>query len=768
MKILLCLTRADAPYVNFLKPIISGRAETAISIADPETVHEVVLLAKKHKCSCVATSSEKLLRLLLYPLTKEVSIENYAGSIIKKHDVEFLVIQPLEQLASTSTGKFLAKRYFSKFIEPSKFISFPELSWEVLFEHRYEHWIERAANADFISIDIETVIDHPQRIIACVGFTMVNLATFSFETVVIPMDSLDNVAVCKILCESPAPKLFQNGKYDNSYLLRYNICVYNWLFDTINLFHSWYSELPKRLDFVTSFSLRDAIYWKNESSVAYTKEQYYGYNARDAHNTACAWISLLSEAPEWALRNYTAEFLLVFPCLLAELTGLVRDNDFMERELERFENRLDTRLESIRKLVGDPTYNPSSSQQTLRLIHLLGCKNLTSSDKQAMDKAKYAHPLNQRILSEVEDYRKDRKLVSSYLRDKDAKGGGSKSWNGRIYFSLSPSGTDTSRLACKESSFWCGWQIQNIPRDRDDIQIKGGIVSDDGFYFGEGDYSQAEARDTAYLSGDTNLIAAVDDESRDFHGHNAAAFFGIPYDQIVESSFEEELHEWIHKVLNKPVRQLSKNTNHGSNYNMGPGVMLDTMGIRNVIRAQVLLKLPVQWSPIQVCAFLLARYEKTYPIVKGDWYEKVKTDVATTQLLVGPTGWTRYCFGNPSSNKRDLNRYVAHPPQSLNAQCLNAAYLRVLNNVWYPNRENFKLGPQIHDSILFQYRIGHEHLAFMVRDAMEFSIPVKDTFGITRNLSIPIDLKGGSNRWSELRPLKPLKKAREVVACAEQ
>lgn len=756
MKIHLQLTREDASYINLLKPILQGKVETSLSLSEPETVHEVVVNAKKTGASCIATTSLKLLQLLLAPLKKDVSIENYAGSIIRKYDVEFLVVQPLEQLISTSTGSFLAKRYFSKLITPDKFISFPELSWQLYIGLEEDQWINKACNSDFISIDIETVRDDPNRSISCVGFTCVNLNTWTFDTCVVPLDDPSNIPfLSTILGISTVPKLFQNGKYDNSYLLRYGLVVENWCFDTLNLFHSWYSELPKRLDFITSFILRDAIYWKNESSVAYDKMQYYAYNARDCHNTACAWISLLSEVPQWAITNYEYEFRLVFPCLLAELTGLKRDQQVMDEELSRFESKLVERLAKIQRLIGVPGFNPSSPPQTLQLIHMLGMSQLKSSDKSSMDKAKFAHPLNQLILTEIEDYRKDRKLVTSYLRDVNPKDGSCKSWNGRIYYSLSPSGTDTSRLASKESSFWCGWQIHNIPRDRDDIQIKRGIVAEEGFYFGEGDYSQAEARDTAYLSGDRNLIQAVDDPTKDFHGSNAAAFFGIPYEEIVSSILNGL--EYTHKVLNKPIRQLSKNTNHGANYNMGPGVMVDTMGLKNVVRAQLLLRLPSQWTPLQVCAYLLSRFDKTYPVVrdsKDGWYAKVIADVTSSNKLVGPTGWTRYCFGSPAKSKRDLNRYAAHPPQSLNAQCLNNAYMKVLKDVWMPNKENFKLGPQIHDSILFQYKIGMEYLAHQVKQAMEFSIPVTDTFGITRNLSIPIDLKGGSNRWSELRTIK--------------
>ena len=123
-------------------------------------------------------------------------------------------------------------------------------------------------------------------------------------------------------------------------------------------------------------------------------------------------------------------------------------------------------------------------------------------------------------------------------------------------------------------------------------------------------------------------------------------------------------------------------------------------------------------------------------------------------MLVGPTGWTRYCFGNPTKSKQDLNSYVAHPPQSLNAMTLNKAWLKVFYEVALPNPADFKLCAQIHDSILFQYRIGRLDLVRRVYECMLFDIPVTDCTGISRVLRVPVDMKGESNIWARIKKLK--------------
>jgi hypothetical protein len=56
---------------------------------------------------------------------------------------------------------------------------------------------------------------------------------------------------------------------------------------------------------------------------------------------------------------------------------------------------------------------------------------------------------------------------------------------------------------------------------------------------------------------------------------------------------------------------------------------------------------------------------------------------------------------------------------------------------------NFKLLAQIHDSIFFQYRIGHEYLADMVKERMEVPVRIRDIKGIERSFTVPAALKLG-------------------------
>lgn len=750
------LENSDSSYLFRLKKVVAGRANGKITSEQVIAPMQVYIAAKQAKCSCVATTSSKLLNLLLGSPKKNATLNDYAGSIIQFKDMEFLILNPLDHLVLNPAGEFLFKRYLDKFIHPERFIEIPEFEWSLFSEEKTSYWLEIADTCDGMSYDIET--GRPaDRIITCIGFTFIKFHAkkhaYELKTLVIPMTSEYNLAVIRHILSFAPYKITQNGKYDNAYLLRYNIPSYNWLGDTAHLFHSWFAELPKRLDFIVSFVVRKWQFWKDEFNTSDMME-YYKYNAKDAFTTAITWLGLVAEIPDWALANYINEFPLVFPCLVCEMTGVKRDGAFFERELSRFQNRLEVRKKELAIMVNNPLFNPGSPAQTLRVFHILGSTDIKDTQPANMDKVKHRHALNMRVLDSIVEYRKDRKLETSYLDDtnKDHKNWEpeTKSWFRRILYSLNPHGTDTTRLASKESAFWCGWQIQNIPRDRDDIQIKAGIIADTDFYFGEGDYAQNETWGTAYLSGDTSLIEAIEDKTRDFHGRNASAFFGLPYDEIIKSVIDEN-GNWKHTVIAKAVRDVSKRTNHGANYNMTAPVLLATMTIAAVIRAKKLLKLPSHWSLLKTCEYLLERFDETYPIVRGKYYEKIKADVKSTKMLVGPTGLVRYCFGDPSKSKRDMNRYAAHGAQSLGAQELNEAFLKVFYNVYLPNPENFKLHAQIHDSIFFSYRKGREDLAYKVKEEMRVPIDVTDIFGIKHYMVVPVDLKGEATRWSELK-----------------
>jgi len=722
------------------------------------------------------TSSPRVLELLLaWDKRAKPALSNYAGSLftIPAFDpsgekelppIEVVIIHPLRQLVTVPYMKYLTTRYVTKLTKPKQWFPATEFrGFSIINPHNMNAVFDDLQKCFMVAVDIETA-RHNAAIthISFTGFYFSEGKLYSYSTVLKIEDEWSLATMRRFCWDLQGIKVFQNGKYDINYLLRFNAPVYNWLLDTAYFFHSWLSELPKDLGFLQAFAVREARYWKDMANTSDGYE-YMHYNALDTWATGNAMLSMLLEAPDYAFVNYYQEFPLEFPCVLAEMTGVERDMDRLAIAREQQEVIIAEKTASLNKILSIPegkNFNVKSPPQMRMLLDMLGCKDIKKADETALKRVRFRHPFNARLIGLVLDIRKARTLLEKYLQVGDAAkefraGVNGERGGNRILYALNPHGTDTTRLASKEHHFWCGLQIQNQPRGP---EVKQTYVADPGFYIAEVDLEQAESRDTAYISGEEKLIEAVEG-IRDFHSVNCSAFFGKPYEEI----YSQELR----KVIDKALRDLAKRVNHGANYNMGAQVLVETMGEEKIVEAKALLGLPRFWTMIEVAQYLLDQFHKTYPGIKEYMYKGVIREVVSTGLLVhhrpeGEPTLTRRCFGDPRSNKRILNSYVASPPQSLNAQTLNKAWLKVFREVAMheEHKHNFKLCAQIHDSILFQWREGHEYLCGMVAERMEIPVRIRSYKAIAKGdhtyneFIVPAGIKNGkggkfSRYWSD-------------------
>jgi hypothetical protein len=756
-QLLLICTEDDRQYYDRLMklPVCRGWKISAVMRSSISTDADVQLMATRINAHAVLCCNVEALRLVLEaqydyipPNTRRgVTLDDYAGSLLVLHAIpnvcperELVVLNPLHHLVTTTTGPFLFERYISKVTEPEKWYPQTEFQWEIVDpltdQQRAEEVYELFRTADIISDDIETAIGDAQRRITLAGFTAYFRRTHTTLSIVIPFTSPEAWTYVRRIGEIPVRKVFQGGLYDTVYKARWNCLPSHWFWDTLHLFHSWYSELPKRLDFVTAFSVRRIRYWKDDGKSGNFTD-YCRYNALDHWATLNSLLALVHEMPAWAIRNYVEEFPLVFPSLLCALEGCKFDMERLNEVRTKKQSELDKELARLAYVFGTKEFNPSSPTQVAQVFKILGIKGLTSTDKIAMQKAQATSAFNSMVLQRIVDYRKQRKIVGTYLVPE-------KFWNERLYYRLDPAGTDTFRMASTESSFWCGLQIQNIPRDDD--SVKQCVLADTGWLLCEIDKAQSEARCVAYLSGELPLIELVEDPNREYHSWNASKFFGIPYEDLWDRVAK--------KSKNKEIRNLSKRTNHGANYNMGPDVLLDTMGPKNVARAKVLLQSPRHWSLRKVCEFLLAQFDKTYPNIRGRYYQfLLKRWLLAKGLVESPLGWTRKFFGRPDNNKRNLNSLVAHEPQNLSVHIINREFYKVFLAQLYGELNGiYRLKAQIHDSIFGQYRQDRSDIPNLVATKyMATAVSITDPIGITRTMQIPVDVSAGKNRWSELK-----------------
>jgi hypothetical protein len=772
----------DQKYVSFLKPLTSSCPSTFVILKDVEYLAQITDYCKSKGVTKIISTNKHFLYKLLerdWPSSlsrKRPAISDYAGSVFPIPGIpggEVVFVNPLKQCYTVPYGKFILERFVSKLTGKGGWNEPTAFSFTVCdTPESLANCFSELSKANFISIDIETL--KTNAVIACVGYCGVFVDTagsISTKCFVLPFTSTYNLAYVRKINSLPCPKIFQNGKYDNAYFLRFNCPVVNWVWDTAHLFHCWYSELPKDLGFLNAFFLRNVQYWKDLAKVG-DKYLYYKYNALDCWATANVFLIQMAQMPAWAHKNYTLEFPLVFPCLLSELTGVRRSKTALAKAIAEDTAALNKAQSSLDRMLGTIYFNTNSSLQMAGLFKVLGLSSIAEISKikdgeyvdaesygeKIIEKAMFLNPFAARILQLVLDIRGIKKNLNTYLTTgEEAKefyaygtDPTSPSNDGRLLYSINPHQSDTGRCVSRESAYWCGFNFQTAPRESN---YKSTIAADDGFLFAECDLKQAESRDLANISGDQNLLNALDSEN-DFHAWNAHCFFGVPYEDIFDNAKG--------KAKNKPLRDLSKRTNHGAGYNMGPDVMVDTMGLKRVTLAVSLLHLPPTWKPRQVTAYLLERFHVTYKGISGVYYPWVVRSVLESSRLTSRVmhsvsrtegikaedyiregDWTRYCFGSPDKNKRDLNAYVAHCPQSLNARTLNESYLRVFYDLALGNPE-FRLYAQIHDSIFFGFKAGkHIYYCAAVKERMEIPVTILSCDKKYRTFTVPADIKAG-------------------------
>ena len=724
MKLLLFI---DARDINHVKSI-RGLGQFSQVIVRGEQVDNGVVLASliaKLGIDCIATTRFSMMKRADATL-EGTAADNYGYAVRAPFTSgkPMLFLPPLEQVRTVNEANFLFARFLRKLHKPDSFILLPKLHWQAAHGPDNESIAYDAyqlfQKAKIISIDIETKKD--PLLITSVSYT----AWFGGDdakTIVFPVNG-DN-------CEwayswlgkfnaLPAPKLFQNGQYDNAWFLRFNVPVHNWLYDTYTLQHCMFPELPKRLAYMALMYLRGVRFWKDENATNALE-----YNAKDTHITLFVFLAMMAEAEQYALNNYVIEFKLNFPMLHSGLEGILVDKE-KRAELRAIElKKKESSQAELQALLGLPTFNPGSPQQMLRLMHALGHTSAKGTDKIEMQRFAENNVLYDYIATLTKKYRKSSKAISTYY-DMSLCGG-------RLIYKIDPAGTETGRAASQESPYWTGTQIQNIPG-----YCKEMFIADQGWELSEVDNAQSESRCTAYISRDPALIDAVEN-SPDFHCKNASLFFGIPFELLFDIA--------TGKVLRKDIRTLAKRTNHGANYNMGPDVLVETMGTAAVLAAGRMLNLPAAWSARRIAEHLLQCFHKAYPMISGNMYREVTDEVRMTGKFAGATGWVRRTFLDPAKGKLHVNAIVAHHPQSLSVMLVNKAYYLVWRDLQLASKSRkLRLKAQIHDSIFFQYPKGGEAVVEEVSKIMKIPCVVHG-----QTMVIPNDPKFGAHRWADLK-----------------
>lgn len=769
MRILVNYNKEDANYLPVLQYHLRARHLEAIATYAPYTLAELLTKARVSGCKAILLCNSHTL-INCVPGQKP-TLDAYRGSVLN-FSVPTVVCNSLSHAHTVDHGAWLLGKDLDKFAHLEGRSKREEFSFTALdATETFGRAMAVLRKAACISYDIETktireeddagVLLSSDTIITCCSWTAISHGG-QLDTYVLPLVNfgedhwLTNADYGKALQfmrdvnALQIPKVMHNGMYDCLHSIVYHAEPQFYCLDTMAMMHAEFSSLPKTLDFVASVTCHDYIQWKAEAAEA-SKDRdilrYWAYNGRDTWYTARILLHYLRHLPTYARKNYATQFKFVYPFLYTAFEGIKVDKDVRNNLRAAAKDKLDTALAQLRVFTANPTFNPASTKQVQEFIYdVMGARDphigmkrvgnkkikmVRGTDEKNLRSIGDQHPLLLRVTSAILLFRENAKAISTYF-DFDQL-------QGRMLYSINPFGTETGRASCNSSSFWVGTQVQNVPP-----YAKAMLVADEGFDLSEIDNSQSEARCTAYLSQETNLITALETPGRDFYRSLGTLFFSIPYEKVTT------------ELRNAIIKRIV----HASNYMMGATTMIENAGTQNLINAApslgytvILAETPLTQlkkagdiTLVKFATLLLDAYHAPFPRIR-EWYQEVKHTISSTNKLVSPLGWTRYFFGDITRNHALLRGAVAHGPQNLSVHILNIGLWKVWQLV-KKYKGLLRLKAQIHDSVFFQYAQGRDDIRNEVQQSLNNPVVIYN-----RTLHIPTDCKVGHS-WDNMEKVK--------------
>lgn len=525
------------------------------------------------------------------------------------------------------------------------------------------------------------------------------------------------------LCESPNPKVMQNGIYERMYLSRYGIEIKNFTWDTMCAMKFLWPELEKGLDNVGRIYTLEP-YWKDDGRVASEEgkqkdwnnirdwPRHLAYNCKDTSNTLAAKHGQKEDMEQRGLlpfyQNYIAQ---LFDCIFEMGSrGFPLNPESQKKLIAEYETKS---AELVKQLSQE--INPRSPKQKLKLLKDKGFeipkKRVTgkeSADELSLKKLRIKYPddTDLKVLLEVAGIEK---ALSSYLRVRTFP-------DCRIRFMLDPHGTETGRMSCGKDPWDRGFNAQTMT---DYVKQMIEFPESDDRVFIEVDLSQAESRFVAYDAVEENLLRMLDRKD-DIHSYVAAEIFGCSVADVIAESKREDI------PTNQKKRQLGKKSGHGANYNMGVNTFMDSC-----------LKEMDLVLDRKMATRVLESYHKLFPGIRR-WHAQIRNTVYRERRLSNPLGRVRYFYGRPDDNT--YREAYAYRPQSTVPDITNHLMLS-LKNKRTEGAFDFWLHCQVHDSIIVSCRTKEAEK--IIKHAKDTSLWHPEIVLPAGRLVIPTDAKMG-------------------------
>ncbi len=529
---------------------------------------------------------------------------------------------------------------------------------------------------------------------------------------------LDLKLVKSLLEDKAILKILQNGKFDYGMLKTKKNMQINNFYDTmlaerilttgkrqaINLGVIAEKYLDVKLD--KDWELYD---WK---SVAITKnfdKRHFNYSALDVLVLFPIQKKQFEKLSELKLLKIASlEFALAPIVSEMELRGIGIDEKKWRENIQDMREKRDEIAEKIQNefrplfkheaidLFGNhqDVVNLNSPSQLIDAFAKLGV-DLPSTGSAVLKRVD--HPLAKMLL----EYRGYEKLISSFGETLLEK---IHPVTGRIHCDFMQIGADTGRFASSNPN------LQQIPSDS---TFRGAFKPTEGFKFVTGDYSQAELRIMAELSGDDNFMDAYLHD-KDLHTLTAAQMYGIP---------QEEVRQDVERFQAKSI-------NFGLMYGRGAASLATQLGIS-----------------VQESRRLLNKYLRTYKGVKK-WLDKAADEAVRNGYSRTLGGRIRY-YQKPDKADTNYERKIAHirrqgkntPIQGTSADMTKYAIVFTARRLKEENYDTY-IVHTVHDEIVVEAR---EEQAEQVRKVMAEEMERAGRL-LLKRVPIKVDVSA-SDRW---------------------
>ena len=417
-------------------------------------------------------------------------------------------------------------------------------------------------------------------------------------------------------------------------------------------------------------TVREAFYKMAAVGDAYLAPDQLHYAARDAFIMTPIWRDQVKELKKHGLEQVAD---LEFRCIAAvgdmELAGVQIDEARWRKIIEDVTVQRDRAADELCEILqpatmqttmfGVPSINLNSNIQLIETFAKLG---VDLPDTMEATLVRFNHPAVTKLL----EYRGLEKTLSAFgesvlsLINPKTK---------RIHPDFNQYGADTGRFSCTRPN------VQQIPATSD---FRKCFIAAPGYKLVTCDYSQAELRILAELSGDPAFVDAFK-SGADLHTLTASQMFGVPIAQV-----------------EKPQRNAAKAINFGLAYGMGPGGLAPRLSVS-----------------LDEAKELISRYFKAYPGVQK-WLDKAAKDAVRVGYSATSLGRKRFYNLPDESLKRvsedDYRKQIAAierqgkntPIQGSNADMTKLAliYIRDALKGWDARTVN-----TVHDEIVVEARV---------------------------------------------------------------